>query len=66
MGHFASILITYLLKGHIISEGLFGILKSPKKRTKEFNFTTMIPHVDLFLFVFWEKLKTPKRHFEIN
>ena len=26
----------------------------------------MIPQVDLFLFVFWEKLKTPKRHFEIN
>ena len=27
---------------------------------------TMIPQVDLFSFVFWEKLKTPKRHFEIN
>ena len=32
----------------------------------EFNFTTMIPQVDLSSFVFWKKLKTPKRHFEIN
>ena len=32
----------------------------------EFDFTTMIPQVDLFSFVFWKKLKTPKRHFEIN
>ena len=26
----------------------------------------MIPQFDLFSFVFWRKLKTPKRHFEIN
>ena len=39
---------------------------SPKKRTKKFDFTTIIPQVDLFSFVSWEKLKTPKRHFEIN
>ena len=26
----------------------------------------MIPLVDLFSFVFWKKLKTPKRRFEIN
>ena len=26
----------------------------------------MKPQVDLFLFVFWKKLKTPKIHFEIN
>ena len=25
----------------------------------------MIPQVDLFSFIFWKKLKTPKRHFEI-
>ena len=25
------------------------------------DFTTMIPQVDLFLFVSWKKLKTPKR-----
>ena len=38
----------------------------PKKRTNKFNFTTMIPQVDLFSFGFWKKLKTPKRYFEIN
>ena len=32
----------------------------------EFNFTTMIPQVALFSFVFWRKLKTPKSYFEIN
>ena len=41
-------------------------MNSSKKRTNEFDFTTMIPQVDLFSFVFWKKLKTPKRHFEIN
>ena len=39
---------------------------SSKKRTNEFDFTTMIPQVDLFTFVFWKKLKTLKGHFEIN
>ena len=53
-------------KGQLISKGLLGILNSPKKQTKKFDFTTIIPQVDLFSFVFWEKLKTPKRHFEIN
>ena len=53
-------------KGQLISKGLFGILNSPTNRTKKFDCTTMIPQVDLFSFVFWEKLKTPKRHFEIN
>ena len=52
-----------LPKGQLISKGLFGILNSPKKRTKKFDFNTMIAQ---FSFVFWEKLKTPKRHFEIN
>ena len=56
----------YVSKGQLISKVLFGILNSPKKRTKKFDFTTMIPQVDLFFFIFWEKLKTPKRHFEIN
>ena len=57
---------TCSFKGQIISKGLFGIINSPKKGTKIFDFTTMIPQLDLFFFVFWEKLKTPKRHFEIN
>ena len=34
--------------------------------SEKFDFTTMIPQVDLFSFVFWRKLKTPKIHFEIN
>ena len=54
------------VKGQLISKGLFGILNSSKKLTKKFDLTTMIPQVDLFSFVFWKNLKTPKRHFEIN
>ena len=42
------------------------IVKPSTKWTNEFDFTTIIPQVDLFSFVFWKKLKTPKRHFEIN
>ena len=47
-------------KGQIISKWFLVPLISSKKRTKEFDFTTMIPLVDLFLFVFWRKSKTPK------
>ena len=54
-----------IAKGQLISKGLFGILNSPKKRRKEFNFITMIPQVDLFSFVFWRKSTTLKNHFEI-
>ena len=32
----------------------------PKKRTKEFYFTSIKPQVDLFSFVFWRKSTTPK------
>ena len=53
-------------EGHLISKGLFGILNSPTKRTKKFDFATMVPQVELFSFVFLGELKTPKRHFEIN
>ena len=38
---------------------------SLKKRTKEFDFTTMIPQVDLFSFVFWRKSNTQKNHLEM-
>ena len=31
------------VKGQIISKGLFGTLNSPKKQTKKFNLTSMIP-----------------------
>ena len=37
-----------------------------KKRTNQFDFTTMKPQVDLFWFIFWKKLKSLKRHFEIK
>ena len=50
-------------KGQTKSKLFFQADVSSKKRTNEFNFTTMIPQVDLFSFVFWKKLKTPKRHF---
>ena len=53
-------------KGQIISKANYGILNSSKKQTNKFDFTTMIPQVDLFSFVFWRKLKTPKSYFEIN
>ena len=57
--------IIAFIKGQLISKGLFDIINSSKKRTKKFDLT-MIPQVDLFSFVFWKNLKTPKRHFEIN
>ena len=49
-------------KGQIILKWFFVSSISSKKRTKEFDFTTMIPQVDLFSFVFWKKLTTPKKH----
>jgi hypothetical protein len=52
------------VKIHLISKGLSSIL--PKNERKKSDFTTMILQVDLFSFIFWEKLKTPKNHFEIN
>ena len=52
-------------KGQLISKGVLMSSISSKKRTKEFDFTTMIPQIDLFSFVFWRKSKTPKKHFEI-
>ena len=50
-------------KGQLISKGVLMSSISSKKLTKEFNFTTMIPQVDLFSFVFWRKPKTPKKPF---
>ena len=55
-----------VLKGQVISKGFLMSLISSKKRTKKFDFTSMIPQVDLFSFIFRKKFKTPKRHFEIN
>ena len=49
------------------------IFNSPKKRTKKFDFSTMVPSTiqqylksNCFRSVFWGELKTPKRQFEIN
>ena len=55
-----------ITKGQTKSKQFFQADVSSKKRTNKFYFTTMKPQVDLFLFIFWRKLKTPKRHFEIN
>ena len=53
-------------KGQTKSKWFFQADVSSKKRTNKLYFTTMKPQVDLFPFVFWRKLKTPKRHFEIS
>ena len=34
------------------------------QKNEQINLTLLL--VNLFLFVFWKKVKTPKRHFEIN
>ena len=52
----------WLTKGQTKSKRFFQADVSSTKRTNEFYFTTMKPRVDLFLFVLWKKLKTPKRH----
>ena len=49
-------------KGQLISKGFFGIV-SPKKRTKIFDFTTMIPQVDLFSFVFLGEIEDTEKIF---
>ena len=55
------------IKGQTKSKWFFQADVSSNERTNKFNFTTMIPlRSTCFLFVFWKKLKTPKRHFEIN
>ena len=53
-------------KGQTKSKWFYQADISSKKLTNGFNFTTIIPHVNLFSFVFWKKLKTPKRHFKTN
>ena len=45
-------------KGQLISKEVLMSSIFSKKRTKEFDFTTMIPQVDLFSFVYWRKSKT--------
>ena len=52
-------------KGQIKSKLFFQAKVTSKNWMNEFNFTTMKTQVNLFSFVFWRKLKTPKIHFEI-
>ena len=54
------------IKGQTKSKQVFQADVSSKKQTNKFYFTTMKPPGDLFWFIFWRKLKTPKKHFEIN
>ena len=49
-----------IAKGQWNSKANCQAVNSSEKRT------TNIPQVDLFSFIFWKNLKTPKRHFEIN
>jgi hypothetical protein len=56
----------WMTKGQKKSKWFFQPTFPPKKRANEFYFTIMKPQVDLISFVFWKKLKAPKRHFEIN
>ena len=60
--------VEIVVKGQIISKANYGILNSSKKRTNKFDFTVMIPQINFFLFpdYCWRKIKTPKRHFQIN
>ena len=47
-------------KVQLISKCLFGIFNSPKKWTKKFDSTTMVPQVELFSFIFWENWRHKK------
>ena len=51
------------LKGQPNSKWFFWADVSSNKQTDKFNFTIFLT---FFLFVFWKKVKIPKRHFEIN
>ena len=47
-------------KRQLISKCLLDIFNSPKKGTKKIKFTTMVPQVELFSFVFWENSRQQK------
>ena len=56
--------MTQSLKGQLISKADCQAEDSPKKRTKEFVFTSMRA-CDGFSFVFWENPRPEKKLFEI-
>ena len=43
-----------MFKGQTILKADYGVLNSPKKRTKKIDSTTMVTQVKLFSFVFGE------------
>ena len=47
-------------KVQLISKCFFGVFSSPKKLTKKFDLTTMVPQVKLFSFIFWENWRHKK------
>ena len=47
-------------KSQLISKCLFGIFNSPKNQQKKFDFTIMVPQVELFSFVLWENVRKQK------
>ena len=49
--HFSFVILS---KGQLISKCLFGIFNSPKKRTKQIDFTAMAPQIELSSNVLWE------------
>ena len=53
-------IIRLVIKGQTKLKCFFQAVVSSNKRTNEFDFTTMIFHVDLVSFVFCKKLKTKK------
>ena len=52
--------LSSLCKGQLISKCLFGVFNSPKKQTNKFDFTTVVPQIELFLFVLWENWSNQK------
>ena len=56
-----------LIKGQLISKGLFGILNSSKKTQKQFDLRYLSKYlIRTFLLVFLEELRIPKSPFEIK
>jgi hypothetical protein len=54
-------------KGQLISKCSLWYLQFSQKTNEKIRlYYYGIPQGELFSFVFWEKLKTPKRHFKIN
>ena len=51
-----------ITKGQLILKANCQAVNSSKNRTNEFVFTSLRR---VFVWVFWKKLKTPKRHLEI-